>query len=411
MPSTTWPQALAWRLRRQLVEPPGAVEVDEVVRVLGAVPAASEAGQDLAIGLRRRSHAAGDVAAALADGRVIRTFAFRGAVHLLTPDDGAAYLALRASSRMWELPSWVEYYGLAADDWPAFRSTVRDALADGPLTYDELAHAVTAQPRYQHLDAVFADGAWTLLKALAWQGDLSFAPTQDGHAAFQRLDGNPRWHGLPDLDDAGPRAIETYLRAYGPTSADQVQYWLGEGLGVARKQLRAWLHGLGDRLVELDVDGDQRLVLADDLDELLTATASSAVHLLPGHDQWVLGPGTKDSRIVPPAVRQQVSRGANVVVVGGVVRGTWTLRDGDLAVTWADELDGPPAHAEVRAAAERLARTLGATGHDHRLGRLSLAGLRPAGTPREGAQTRVRSACRGVRVTSRRGTRSGRRRR
>ncbi|WP_034620613.1 DNA glycosylase AlkZ-like family protein [Cellulomonas sp. URHE0023] len=362
MPSTTWAQALAWRLHRHLLEPSGAAGVDDVVRRLGAVPAGSEAGQDLAIGLRRRVHAAGDVASSLADGRVIRTFAFRGAVHLLTPEDGASFLALRASSRMWELPSWVEYYGLAADDWPAFRATVRDALADGPLTYDELAHVVTALPRYQHLDAVFTEGAWTLIKPLAWQGDLCFAPAPEGQAAFQRLDHNPRWHGIPDLDDAGPRAIETYLRAYAPTSAEQVQYWLGEGLGAARKRLRAWLHGLGDRLVQVDVDGDERLILADDLDDLLTATASSAVHLLPGHDQWVLGPGTKDRRIVPPAARQQVSRGANVVVVGGVVRGTWTVRDGELRVMWADDVDARSVRAEVEAGAERLARTLGGPG-------------------------------------------------
>jgi hypothetical protein len=359
MSSTTWPQALAWRLRRQFLEPDGAEGVDDVVRRLGVVPAANDAGPDLAIGLRRRVHARGDVAAALADGLVVRTFAFRGAVHLLTPDDGAAYLALRASSRMWELPSWVEYYGLGPDDWPAFRATVRDALGEGPLTYDELAQAVMAQPRYRHLDAVFTEGAWTLLKALAWQGDLCFAPTQEGHAAFQRLDQSPRWRGLPDLDDAGPRAIETYVRAYGPTSADQVQYWLGEGLGVARKRLRAWLHGLRDRLVPVDVDGDERFVHAEDLDELLAATPSSAVHLLPGPDQWVMGPGTKDTRIVPPAVRQQVSRGANVVVVGGVVRGTWVARDGDLVVTWADEHGRRPARAEVEAGAERLGRALG----------------------------------------------------
>jgi hypothetical protein len=83
------------------------------------------------------------------------------------------------------------------------------------------------------------------------------------------------------------------------------------------------------------------------------------VHLLPGPDQWVMGPGTKDTRIVPPAVRQQVSRGANVVVVGGVVRGTWVARDGDLVVTWADEHGRRPARAEVEAGAERLGRALG----------------------------------------------------
>src|SRR3954454_19247245 len=96
--------------------------------------------------------------------RIIKTFAFRGATHLLTPEQGGAYLALRAASRMWELPSWQSYYGLAPGDWPGLREVVREALAGGPVTRDELGAAVTARRGYRHLGFAFADGAGTLLK-------------------------------------------------------------------------------------------------------------------------------------------------------------------------------------------------------------------------------------------------------
>ena len=111
-PTVAWPQALAWRLRRQALAP-GAAEgsVADVVRLLGALPA--EHAPDLATGIRRGDPQPGDVARALATGEVISTFAFRGATHLLTPSDGAAFLALRAASRMWELPSWQSYYRLS----------------------------------------------------------------------------------------------------------------------------------------------------------------------------------------------------------------------------------------------------------------------------------------------------------
>src|SRR3712207_9581436 len=82
--------------------------------------------------------------------------------------------------------------------------------------------------------SAFARGSGTFLKPLAWQGDMSFGPPRDGRATFQRLDRNPRWAGLPDLDEAGPRAIEAYFRAYGPATPDHVHYWLGQGLGVRR---------------------------------------------------------------------------------------------------------------------------------------------------------------------------------
>ena len=80
-----------------------------------------------------RAHAA-TIARALAEGRIIKTFLFRGATHLVTPEDGGADLALRAASRMWELPSWQSHYGLTPSDWPFLREAVREALADGPMT-------------------------------------------------------------------------------------------------------------------------------------------------------------------------------------------------------------------------------------------------------------------------------------
>ncbi len=58
------------------------------------------------------------------------------------------------------------------------------------------------------------------------------------------------------------------------------------------------------------------------------------VRLLPGHDQWVMGPGTKDVHVTPPALRDLMTRKANPVIVGGVVSGTWARKGDELTVTW-----------------------------------------------------------------------------
>jgi winged helix DNA-binding protein len=176
----TWGQALAWRMRRQMLEPVGKGSVDDVVGRLGAVQAKDDFATELSVNTRRRNGHQGDVAAALADGRLIKVFAFRGATHLVTPEDGGIYLALRAASKMWELPSWQSYYGLKPTDWPDFRAAVREALADGPLTFQALGSAVTTHARFRHLRFAFGDKAWTLLKALMWQGDMCFGPTRAG---------------------------------------------------------------------------------------------------------------------------------------------------------------------------------------------------------------------------------------
>jgi hypothetical protein len=357
--SVTWAQALGWRLGRQLLDPVGSASVADVVRRLGAVPSMDESLAELAIRARRARSRPGEVAQALADGHLVKAFAFRGAMHYLSPADGGAYLALRAAGRQWELPSWQEYYQLAASDWPRFREAVRDALADGPLTIAELGRSVTRKQAFRHLRPVFEEGAGTLVKPLTWQGDMSFGPPRDGQHTFQRLDTNPRWKGVWELEEAGPYAITAYVRGYGPATFDGIDHWLGKGLSAGGKRLRTWLGALEveGRLVAVDVEGTTAYVAREDVDDLVAARPSTAVRLLPGHDQWVMGPGTKDPHVVPAERRTSVTRKANLVVAGGVVEGTWTARGEELAVTWS--APGRPPRAALEEQVAVLADLLG----------------------------------------------------
>ena len=360
--SITWADALGWRMERHLLDPVGSDSVADVVRRLGAVLSMDESLAELAVRTRCTASRPGELAQALADGDVI-AFAFRGAMHYLSPEEGGIYLALRAAGRQWELPSWVEYYRLRPADWPDFRAAVRDALRDGPLTYAELGEALTKHRAYRHLKPVLDEGSVTLIKALTWQGDMSLGPLRDGQRTFQRLDSNPKWKGIPDLEDAGPRAITAYLRTYGPATFDHVHHWLGDNLSAGRKRLDRWLSNLADRLVAVDVEGTMAYVVAEDAESLTAARPSNAVRFLPGHDQWVMGPGTKDSHVTPPAIREAMTRKANPVIVGGVLCGTWAMKTAkknernEIAVTWLDERQRPQQAIEEEA--QRLAAILG----------------------------------------------------
>ncbi|MCW2813539.1 MAG: hypothetical protein JWN84_994 [Nocardioides sp.] len=339
--SVTWAQALPWRSGRHLLDPVGTGSATDVVRRLGAVLSMDESAAGLAVSTRRTTSRPGDLAAAVASGEVVKAFAFRGAVHHLAADEGGAYLALRAAGRQWERTSWVEHYRLAAGDWPGFRAAVRAALADGPLTLPELGEVLGRDRAYRHLRPVFDEGAGTLVKPLGWQGDLSVGPPRDRQMTVQGLAANPWWRGVPDLDVAGPAAVTAYVGTYGPATHDHVHHWLGDGLSAGRGRLAGWLAGLGDRLVPVDVDGTRAHVLREHVDDLVAAVPSEAVRLLPGHDQWVMGPGTKDTQVIPPPLRDLVTRKAGLVVVGGVVRGTWSRRGDDVTVEWRDERPRP----------------------------------------------------------------------
>jgi hypothetical protein len=345
--SLTRRQALSWRLGRQhLVE--GAADATQVVRTLGAV---SMFGSDADLAVRRRLASPGppgEVQRALADGRLMRTYSFRGSVQLMAPETAGAYLALRAAGRQWALKSWVEHYRLSADDWPDLRAIVRDVVADGPVSPQAVADALDGHPRFGHLAQEFAEPNHTLLKPLAWQGDIALGHDLGGPFALQSPSAAPAWAGIPPLDEAGPAAIRDYLGAYGPASPEHVDYWLGGGLSAGRARLARWWGDLEADLVEVDVEGDRRWVLAEHADELAAERPETRVTLLPGKDDWVMGPGTKDAWVVPAAHRTAMTRGANPVLVDGVVAGTWKVRDG------AVELDAVDLPDEGTAEVERL---------------------------------------------------------
>jgi hypothetical protein len=224
------------------------------------------------------------------------------------------------------------------------------------LTVVELGRALARHRAYRHLQAVFDEGAGTLVKPLTWQGDMSIGPARDGVPTFQRLDTNPRWGGIPELDDAGPMAITAYLRTYGPATLDRLHYWLGDGLSAGRRRLEAWFADLGDRLVAVDVEGATAFAVRGDVEALERSLPSEEVRFLPGHDQWVMGPGTKDGHVTPSPLRDLMTRKANPVIVGGIVCGTWARRGDELTVTWLDQRPRPDGAIEREAS--RLAGLL-----------------------------------------------------
>ena len=358
----TWGQALAWRMERHLLDPVGDLPVEGVVDRLCAVQAQVASSADLAIGVRRVASKPGDVGGALADGRLIKTWAMRGTLHLITPREGAAFLSLMANGRSWERPSWQRYFGMTTEAMERLRVTVREALDGTVLTREELIAAVVAQPGLDHAGEVLRSGWGSVLKPLAWHGDLCFGPSRGARVTFMRPEAaSTRWIGLPDPEAAAPVAIAAYLRAYGPATIDAFGNWLAGGY-FGKKQLRAWIDAMGDRLAPVEVDGERMHVLAEDLDGLVAATPTTAVRLLPGFDQYVLGPGTADSHVVPAGRRAAVSRQsgwiAPTVVAGGVVSGTWELDGDEVRVAWFSEAGRIPRRA-LLAEVERLSSLLG----------------------------------------------------
>lgn len=360
----SWEQALAWRMRRHFLDPIGRRSVAVVVDRLCGVQAQVASSAELAIRVRRETSRQGDVARALRDGRLIKTWAMRGTLHLLTPEEAGTFLSLIAAGRSWERPSWQRYFGMTPRQMDALRRAVRVTLEGRSLSREELATELAAQRGLRHAGEALRSGWGTLFKPLAWQGDLCFGPSRGNRVTFMRpQDASPRWRRLPDPDAAAPAAISAYLRAYGPATVDAFGTWLAGGW-FGKRRLRAWFGELGERIAEVEVDGERAYVLAEDVDDVASTSPTAVVRLLPGFDQYVMGPGTGDGRVVPASRRAAVSRQSGwispVVVVGGVVRGTWELDGVQARVAWFEEAGRPPR----RALHEELARLASILGRD-----------------------------------------------
>ena len=357
VPSVTWEQVLAWRMRRHYLDPIGERPVTEVVHRLCGIQAQVASSAELAVRVRRKTSKPGEIARALRDGRLIKTWAMRGTLHLLTPEDAGVFLSLLAEGRMWERPSWVKWFRVSPAQMEGLRVVVREALDGRTLTREELVAAVIRRRGFGHVGDALREGWGSLLKPLAWQGDLCFGPSQGARVTFMRPDqASARWAGVPDPDEAAPIAIAAYLRCYGPATARTFRNFVTRGRLSARR-VKGWFDELRPKLAEVEVGSDRAYVMPEDLDALVSIRPSRAVRLVPGFDQFVMGPGTDDGHVVAAKRRRAVSKQAGwiapVVLVGGVARGTWEVAGDSLVVEWFTE-GGVAPRAALRAEAARL---------------------------------------------------------
>ena len=341
--------------------PPGDASAVDIVRRLCGVQAQVPSAANLGVAVRQQQPDPDGLHEALASRQLVRTWAMRGTLHVLTPDEAGAFLSLAAAARSWEKGAWQKAFGVKPDEMVELTAVVGDILHDRILTRDELVTEIGHRLRRPELEAELRSGWGTVLKPIAWQGQLCHGPSQGTKVTFTHPETwLPGWAGVPAPEEAARTAVPAYLRAYGPASPETFDAWLIRGTSK-KAQLRSWFTDLGDELALVEVD-DQRLYLrAEDVDDLAATepATTDAVRLLPAFDHYVLGPGTKDTEVVPAGHRGDVSRTAGwispVVLAGGRVVGVWEVGDDTVDVRLFDDAEAPATTA-LDAEVERVAK-------------------------------------------------------
>ncbi|MET7330546.1 winged helix DNA-binding domain-containing protein [Nonomuraea sp. NPDC005650] len=351
----TWPQILAWRLRRQFVSEPDAPDPVAVARRLCGVQAQVASSAQLAVAVRSDKPDPAAIDRALwSDRTLAKTWIMRGTLHLVPSDGLADYCAALGTLRFWEKGSWQRGHGVTADEIAAIIDAVPRALPGGAqsggpaaLTREELVDAVVTVTGDDHLREALTSGWGALLKPLSRLGELCYGPPRDGRVTFT----SPRaWFSgwpatLPPYEEAGVRVARAFLGAHGPATPEMFDRWLFGG--VAKKTvLKGWFRDLAPELTEVETDGQTLLTLTEHLDDLAATSPSTEVHLLPGFDQYILGAPRDLAPLIPPPLKPKVSRQAGwispVVVHEGRVAGVWEAKNGHITVDLATPVPPGP---------------------------------------------------------------------
>jgi len=358
VPEVSWPQVLAWRLLRQLLEPRGTAKAPDVARALVGIQAQLASAAELAVAVRQRRPKPGEVDRALwVDRTLVKTWAMRGTLHLLPSDAAATFVASFAGLRPWEAKAWGKYHGISAAEVDRVCEAISAVLGAEPLTREELTAEIAEHVRSNRIARKLGSGWSELLKPAAFQGLLCQGPPRGRSVTFVAPSAWVKGWTVPAVDEAGSLLVRWYLRAHGPATVQHFADWWARQRASA---VRPWFERLGDELITVDVEGMEAFALAEDLSTLRRAKPTGVVRLLPNFDQYVLASGRNDEAILPARQKTKVSRQAGwiskVVLLGGRIAGVWELGD-DAGVEV--ELFEPVPIPALQQEAQHLGRFLG----------------------------------------------------
>jgi hypothetical protein len=358
--SLTGDQVRLLRLRSQLLTGDQPGDVHEVVRAMGGIQAQDTPASRLAV----RPRGAGLDARAVREAcnrerSLVRTWAMRGTLHMVTAEDvgwlvgllGPGFAAANRRRRL--------QLGLDEDLCARALRAIRKVLAaDGPLPRGELVarlagEGVVVDPRSQ--------APAHLVGYAAAHGVVCRGPDLDGdEPTYVLLDD---WVGAPaalDPEAALAELTRRYLGAHGPATPKDLAAWAGIAAGRARRGFEL----VAGALVEVEAAGARAWTLGGA--RVPRPVRGPSVRLLYRFDEYLLGWRGRDL-VLSPAFAGRIQAGGGwihpAVVVDGRVVGTWRLAAtaGRVAVAVEpfEPLDG--ARPGLEAETADLGRFLGAT--------------------------------------------------
>jgi hypothetical protein len=161
------------------------------------------------------------------------------------------------------------------------------------------------------------------LKPASFRGHLCFGPNQGQNVRFTRPDRwLPNWQAV-NPDQAMREVTRRYLSAYGPASYENYERWLG----ISTAEVKRLFNSLGEEVSLVEIGGTSAWMVTEEVAQIVAATPSNSVRLLPGFDPYVIGAARDETAILPAAFKERVYRAQGwispVLLVNGRMAGIW----------------------------------------------------------------------------------------
>jgi hypothetical protein len=327
MTALKWSQVHTWRLSQHGLSPRLSLrDVVEAVTRTGGIQAQVMSAAELALFTRVEGLSPQNVRSALwQDRTLLKTWAMRGTLHLLSARELPFYVA----ARDWHVtPAWSNYFaefGLTTSaQQESFLSAIPHVLEQGPLTRQQLAEAVAKQTGIAQVrDFILSESWGSPLKPSAYRGDLCFGPGHGQNVTFV----NPKmWVGTwqsVEPEQALKHIAQLYLQAYGPATPEDFARWWGGTITQAKKLFKL----MSNELVEVEVEGWRAFALCSTLEPMQRLEVPETIHLLPLFDAYTIGMPRDHEPLLAQTYKSQVFRPQGwisaVVLVNGSIQGVW----------------------------------------------------------------------------------------
>lgn len=343
-----------WRLYHQQIAAQKFKRADEVVGWLGAMQGQDFAGAKWGIGLRLPEATDVDIEEAIAKRTIVRTWPMRGTLHFVAAKDVRWMLSLLtpriiagSASRQRELELDVKVFSRCENLFVKALQGGRQLSRESIYALLEAKGIWTADQRGYHI-----------LWRLAQEGLICFGDREGKQQTFALLDEwVPAMKNL-EREEALAELTRRYFMSHGPATLRDFVWWSGLKLTDAR----AGLESVASELVQEKVG---EVVYWMSAEKSVLGRGSSAVYLLPGFDEYLLG-YTNRSAALDPLHAGKVCPGGNgmfspTIVIGGRVVGTWkrVIKKGAVVVEPKPfELFGEKEKRAIAKVAERYGRFL-----------------------------------------------------